>query len=155
MPPKAARAKAAAGRGGQPAARAGQPAPHGGGQPKAKAKNAAVKVKAKAKAQTGSADLAGAPFTLFRFLFDSWPHAVWGCWCAQSGLGQKAVAAPRPRAHGETRLQLGFAYIDDFHMMPRTAFSHVRSCTTNLYSNELIVYDIVKYIYIYIVPRMS
>ena len=49
-------------------------------------------------------------------------------------------------------------YIDNFHMMlykvaffsvynrlPRTAFSHVRSCTTKLY---LIVYDIVN-IYIY------
>ena len=37
-----------------------------------------------------------------------------------------------------------------YNRLPRTAFSHVRSCTTNLYSNELIVYDIVNiYIYIY------
>ena len=37
-----------------------------------------------------------------------------------------------------------------YNRLPRTAFSHVRSCTTKLYSNELIVYDIVNiYIYIY------
>ena len=36
-----------------------------------------------------------------------------------------------------------------YNRLPRTAFSHVRSCTTKLYSNELIVYDIVN-IYIYL-----